>query len=58
LPRTPHRSPHEYIAGPAARLLGQFDLDDVETTALALQAPRSWPQRPTASSARYSLGIR
>jgi hypothetical protein len=58
LPRTLHRSLREYIAGPAARLPGQFGLDDAETTVRALQALRSWPQRPTASSARYSLGIR
>jgi hypothetical protein len=33
-----HRSLREYIAGPTARLLGQFDVDDVETTIRTLQA--------------------
>jgi hypothetical protein len=33
-----HRSLREYIAGPTARLLGQFDADDVETTVRTLQA--------------------
>jgi hypothetical protein len=32
------RSLREYIAGPAARLLGQFDPHDVETTVRTLQA--------------------
>jgi DNA-binding MarR family transcriptional regulator len=33
-----HRSLREYIAGPTARLLSQFDRDDVETTVRTLQA--------------------
>jgi hypothetical protein len=33
-----HRSLREYIAGPTARLLGQFDAGDVETTIRTLQA--------------------
>ena len=33
-----HRSLREYIAGPAVRLLGQFDLHDIETTVRTLQA--------------------
>jgi DNA-binding MarR family transcriptional regulator len=33
-----HRSLREYIAGPTARLLGQFDRDDIETTVRTLQA--------------------
>jgi len=33
-----HRSLREYIAGPAARLLGQFDVADIETTVHTLQA--------------------
>ena len=33
-----HRSLREYIAGPTARLLGQFDVADVETTIRTLQA--------------------
>ncbi len=33
-----HRSLREYIAGPTAGLLGQFDADDVETTIRTLQA--------------------
>jgi len=33
-----HRSLREYIAGPTAQLLGQFDADDVATTIRTLQA--------------------
>ena len=33
-----HRSLREYIAGPAARLLSQFDINDIETTVRTLQA--------------------
>jgi DNA-binding MarR family transcriptional regulator len=33
-----YRSLREYIAGPTARLLSQFDLSDVETTIRTLQA--------------------
>jgi DNA-binding MarR family transcriptional regulator len=33
-----HRSLREYIAGPTAQLLGQFDRDDIETTVRTLQA--------------------
>ncbi len=33
-----HRSLREYIAGPTAQLLGQFDARDVETTVRTLQA--------------------
>jgi hypothetical protein len=33
-----HRSLREYIAGPTARLLGHFDVNDVETTVRTLQA--------------------
>jgi DNA-binding MarR family transcriptional regulator len=33
-----HRSLREYIAGPTAQLLGQFDRDDIETTMRTLQA--------------------
>ena len=33
-----HRSLREYIAGPTAELLGQFDLEDIETTVRTLQA--------------------
>jgi DNA-binding MarR family transcriptional regulator len=35
---TLHRSLREYIAGPTAELLGQFDADDVQTTIRTLQA--------------------
>jgi hypothetical protein len=35
---TLHRSLREYIAGPTAQLLGQFDADDVATTIRTLQA--------------------
>jgi DNA-binding MarR family transcriptional regulator len=33
-----YRSLREYIADPTARLLGQFDVDDIETTVRTLQA--------------------
>jgi DNA-binding MarR family transcriptional regulator len=33
-----HRSLREYIAGPTALLLGQFEADDIETTMRTLQA--------------------
>jgi hypothetical protein len=33
-----HRSLREYIAGPTARLLSQFDIHDIETTVRTLQA--------------------
>jgi hypothetical protein len=33
-----HRSLREYIAGPTARLLGHFDIHDIETTVRTLQA--------------------
>ncbi len=33
-----HRSLREYIAGPTTRLLGQFDISDIETTVRTLQA--------------------
>jgi DNA-binding MarR family transcriptional regulator len=33
-----HRSLREYVAGPTARLLGQFDIHDIETTVRTLQA--------------------
>jgi DNA-binding MarR family transcriptional regulator len=33
-----HRSLREYIAGPTARLLGQFPAEDIETTMRTLQA--------------------
>lgn len=33
-----HRSLREYVAGPAARLLSQFDIRDIETTVRTLQA--------------------
>lgn len=33
-----HRSLREYIAGPTSRLLGQFDVRDIETTVRTLQA--------------------
>jgi DNA-binding MarR family transcriptional regulator len=32
-----HRSLREYIAGPTVRLLGQFDVHDIETTVRTLQ---------------------
>ena len=33
-----HRSLREYITGPTARLLGRFDIHDIETTVQTLQA--------------------
>jgi DNA-binding MarR family transcriptional regulator len=33
-----HRSLRDYIAGPTARLLSQFDVSDIETTVRTLQA--------------------
>ena len=33
-----HRSLREYVAGPATRLLSQFDIRDIETTVRTLQA--------------------
>jgi hypothetical protein len=33
-----HRSLREYVGGPTARLLGQFDLRDIETTVRTVQA--------------------
>jgi hypothetical protein len=33
-----HRGLREYIAAPTARLLGQFDVSDIETTVRTLQA--------------------
>ena len=33
-----HRSLREYIGGPTARLLSQFDIHDIETTVRTLQA--------------------
>jgi DNA-binding MarR family transcriptional regulator len=33
-----HRSLREYITGPTARLLSQFDVNDIETTVRTLQA--------------------
>ena len=35
---TLHRSLRDYIAGPTVRLLGQFDIDDIETTVRTLRA--------------------
>jgi DNA-binding MarR family transcriptional regulator len=33
-----HHSLREYVAGPTVRLLGQFDIHDIETTVRTLQA--------------------
>jgi len=35
---TLHRCLRDYIAGPTVRLLGQFDIDDIETTVRTLHA--------------------
>jgi DNA-binding MarR family transcriptional regulator len=46
------RSLREYVAGPAARLLGQFDAGDVETTIRTLQAiTKRAEEEASASSA-------
>jgi hypothetical protein len=44
-----HASLREYIAGPTARLLGQFDPADVETTVRTLQAVTKLAQEERAA---------
>ena len=46
-----HRSLREYIAAPTARLLGQFDLHDLETTVATLQAITERAAGESAASA-------
>jgi DNA-binding MarR family transcriptional regulator len=45
-----HRSLREYVTGPTARLLSQFDIHDIETTVRTLQAitKRATEESPTA----------
>jgi DNA-binding PadR family transcriptional regulator len=45
-----HRSLREYVTGPTARLLSQFDIHDIETTVHTLQAitKRATEESPTA----------
>jgi DNA-binding MarR family transcriptional regulator len=45
-----HRSLREYIAGPAAELLGRFDLADVETTVRTLRAVTAAAQERAAAA--------
>jgi DNA-binding MarR family transcriptional regulator len=46
-----HRSLREYVGAPAARLLSQFDLDDIETTVRTVQAITKRAAEETAASA-------
>ena len=47
-----HRSLREYIAGPTAQLLGQFDADDIDTTVRTLQAITERANADLAAGAR------
>jgi DNA-binding MarR family transcriptional regulator len=49
-----HRSLREYIAGPTARLLSQFDIHDIETTVRTLQAitKRAAEESPASAGQR------
>ncbi len=47
-----HRSLREYVAGPTARLLSQFDVNDVETTVRTLQAITERAAETSASPAQ------
>jgi hypothetical protein len=46
-----HRSLREYVAGPTARLLGQFDIRDIETTVRTVQAITRRAAEEAAASA-------
>jgi len=46
-----HRSLREYVGGPAARLLSQFDVHDIETTVRTLQAITKRAAEELASAA-------
>jgi DNA-binding MarR family transcriptional regulator len=46
-----HRSLREYIAGPTARLLSQFDIHDIETTVRTLQEITKRAEAESAASA-------
>ena len=47
-----HRTLREYIAGPTARLLGQFDIHDIETTVRTLQEITKRAAADSAAAAR------
>ena len=46
-----HRSLREYVGGPTARLLGQFDIHDIETTVRTVQAITRRAAEEAAASA-------
>lgn len=46
-----HRSLREYIAGPTVRLLGQFDIHDIETTVRTLQEITKRAEADSAAAA-------
>jgi DNA-binding MarR family transcriptional regulator len=46
-----HRGLREYISGPTARLLSQFDIDDIETTVRTLQAITKRAEQEAAAAA-------
>ena len=46
-----YRSLREYIAGPTVRLLGQFDIHDIETTVRTLQEITKRAEADTAAAA-------
>jgi DNA-binding MarR family transcriptional regulator len=46
-----YRSLREYIAGPTAQLLGQFDIHDIETTVRTLQAITERASQPPTGAA-------
>ena len=51
-----HRSLREYIAGPTARLLSQFDVNDIETTVRTLQAITARAEEEEGRTpARYAI---
>jgi hypothetical protein len=49
-----YQSLREYVAGPTARLLGQFETDDVQTTIRTLQAIAERAEAELAAPARHS----
>lgn len=51
-----HRSLREYVGGPTARLLSQFDILDIETTVRTVQAiTQRAAEEASASAVRYPL---
>ena len=46
-----HQSLREYIAGPTIRLLGQFDIQDIETTVRTMQAITRLAEEESSSPA-------